>query len=61
MCLAVFRELDRIFAAVRPRKLVFMALDGVAPRAKQNQQRSETFQSSARSEGSRRGQGKASK
>ena len=43
MYLAVFRELDRIFKAVRPRKLVFMALDGVAPRAKQNQQRSRRF------------------
>jgi 5'-3' exoribonuclease 2 len=43
MYLAVFKELDRIFAAARPRKLLFMALDGVAPRAKQNQQRARRF------------------
>ena len=39
MMLAVFAFLDRIFAAIRPRRLVYFALDGVAPRAKMNQQR----------------------
>ncbi|PWA02870.1 hypothetical protein BB558_000960 [Smittium angustum] len=43
MFIRIFKYIESLFSIIRPKQIFFMAVDGVAPRAKMNEQRARRF------------------
>ena len=53
MFIDIFNYIEHLFGKIKPKQLFFMAIDGVAPRAKMNQQRARRFRTALDTEKAR--------
>ncbi|MCJ1310727.1 hypothetical protein MMC25_004393 [Agyrium rufum] len=53
MFITIFNYIEHLYGKIKPKQLFFMALDGVAPRAKMNQQRARRFRTALDNEKAR--------